>query len=195
MCPEQSEKCSVEAHPATVDESQTLLTCTIKPSSVFRPLTALHKNWLIPVAPSTGEKIHCTSSAAEQQASPDSCLEMQELHKLSRGDKTVEDATKSQELHELSRGDKTVDEAASPNFHCTSSAAKAQTSASVCHDSNPELRELPQQSRGDKTVEEAASPNFHCTSSAAKASTNVCKYQTSASVCHDSNPELRELLS
>ena len=55
MCPEQSEKCSVEAHPATVDESQTLLTCTIKPSSVFRSLTALHKKWLIPIAPSTGE--------------------------------------------------------------------------------------------------------------------------------------------
>ena len=46
MCPEQSEKCSVEAHPATVDECQTLLTCTIKPASVFHPLTDLHKKWL-----------------------------------------------------------------------------------------------------------------------------------------------------
>ena len=52
MCPEQSERCSVEPHPATVDESQTLVICTIKPFSVYLPLTALHKMWLPPRTPS-----------------------------------------------------------------------------------------------------------------------------------------------
>ena len=46
LCPEQSSKCSLLAHPATVDDSRSFLTCSLKPASVCHPLTRLQKMWL-----------------------------------------------------------------------------------------------------------------------------------------------------
>ena len=46
LCPEQSDRCSKRPHLATVDHSQTLLKCSIKPGTVFSPLTHDQKMWL-----------------------------------------------------------------------------------------------------------------------------------------------------
>ena len=46
LCPEQSERCSVEPHVATVDESQSSLTCSLSPDSVCHPLTEETRMWL-----------------------------------------------------------------------------------------------------------------------------------------------------
>ena len=46
LCPEQSSRCSVIPHPAIVDDSQSFLKCSLKPSSVFFPLTDEQKMWL-----------------------------------------------------------------------------------------------------------------------------------------------------
>ena len=46
MCQEQTSKCSVFPHYATVDESQSFLTCSIKPGDVFQSLTPDQKRWL-----------------------------------------------------------------------------------------------------------------------------------------------------
>ena len=46
LCPEQSSKCCLLAHPATVDDSRSFLTCSLKPASVCHPLTQLQKMWL-----------------------------------------------------------------------------------------------------------------------------------------------------
>ena len=46
LCPEQSERCSVEPHVATVDGSQSALTCSLKPGSVCHPLTEEQRMWL-----------------------------------------------------------------------------------------------------------------------------------------------------
>ena len=45
-CPEQSDRCCKRPHLATVDHSQTLLKCSIKPGTVFSPLTHDQKMWL-----------------------------------------------------------------------------------------------------------------------------------------------------
>ena len=46
LCPEQSERCSVEPHVATVDGSQSSLTCSLSPGSVCHPLTEEQRMWL-----------------------------------------------------------------------------------------------------------------------------------------------------
>ena len=46
LCPEQSERCSVEPHVATVDGSQSSLICSLRPGSVCHPLTEEHRMWL-----------------------------------------------------------------------------------------------------------------------------------------------------
>ena len=47
MCPQQSPQCSAEPpHPAIVDNSQTYLKCSLKPSSVCFCLTEEQKKWL-----------------------------------------------------------------------------------------------------------------------------------------------------
>ena len=57
-CPEQSDRCSERPHLATVDHSQTLLKCSIKPSTVFSLLTQDQKMWLnAQSSPETGEHL------------------------------------------------------------------------------------------------------------------------------------------
>ena len=46
LCPEQSSQCSVIPHPAIVDDSQSYLKCSLKPSSVYFPLSVEQKVWL-----------------------------------------------------------------------------------------------------------------------------------------------------
>ena len=46
LCPEQSDRCSERPHLATVDHSQKYLKCSIKPGTVFSPLTEDQKMWL-----------------------------------------------------------------------------------------------------------------------------------------------------
>ena len=46
LCPEQSDRCSKRPHLATVDHSQKYLKCSIKPSTVFSPLTQDQEMWL-----------------------------------------------------------------------------------------------------------------------------------------------------
>ena len=46
LCPEQSEKCSVEPHIATVDGSQSSLICSLRPGSVCHPLSEKQRIWL-----------------------------------------------------------------------------------------------------------------------------------------------------
>ena len=46
LCPEQSSRCSIFPHLATVDESGELLTCSRNPGSVCHPLTPDQKMWL-----------------------------------------------------------------------------------------------------------------------------------------------------
>ena len=46
LCPEQSFRCSVIPHPAIVDDSQSLLKCSLKPSGVCFSLTEEQKIWL-----------------------------------------------------------------------------------------------------------------------------------------------------
>ena len=46
LCPEQSSRCSVMPHPAIVDDSQSFLKCSLKPSSVCFPLTKEQNIWL-----------------------------------------------------------------------------------------------------------------------------------------------------
>ena len=57
-CPEQSDRCSERPHLATVDHSQKYLKCSIKPATVFSPLTEDQKMWLNAVgSPETGEHL------------------------------------------------------------------------------------------------------------------------------------------
>ena len=57
-CPEQSGRCSERPHLATVDHSQKYLKCSIKPGTVFSPLTEDQKMWLNAVgSPETGEHL------------------------------------------------------------------------------------------------------------------------------------------
>ena len=46
LCPEQSSRCSMIPHPAIVDDSQSFLKCSLKPSHVYFPLTKDQKIWL-----------------------------------------------------------------------------------------------------------------------------------------------------
>ena len=46
LCPEQSSRCSIFPHLATVDESHEFLTCSKKPSCVYSPLSPDQKMWL-----------------------------------------------------------------------------------------------------------------------------------------------------
>ena len=46
LCPEQSSRCSVIPHPAIIDDSQSFLKCSLKPSHVCFPLTKEKKIWL-----------------------------------------------------------------------------------------------------------------------------------------------------
>ena len=46
LCPEQGSRCSLMPHPAIVDDSQSFLKCSLKPSSVCFPLTKEQKIWL-----------------------------------------------------------------------------------------------------------------------------------------------------
>ena len=46
LCPEQSSRCSIFPHLATVDESGELLTCSRNPATVCHPLTPDQKLWL-----------------------------------------------------------------------------------------------------------------------------------------------------
>ena len=46
LCPEQGSRCSLMPHPAIVDDSQSFLKCSLKPSSVCFPLTKEQKLWL-----------------------------------------------------------------------------------------------------------------------------------------------------
>ena len=46
LCPEQSSKCSILPHLATVDESHSFLTCSVKPGEVFQCLSPYQKIWL-----------------------------------------------------------------------------------------------------------------------------------------------------
>ena len=46
LCPEQGSRCSLMPHPAIVDDSQSFLKCSLKPSSVCFPLTEEQKIWL-----------------------------------------------------------------------------------------------------------------------------------------------------
>ena len=58
LCPERSDRCSERPHLATVDHSQTLLKCSIKPGTVFSPLTEDQKMWLnAQSSPETGEHL------------------------------------------------------------------------------------------------------------------------------------------
>ena len=50
MCPEQSQKCSPEPHPASVNDRKTRLMCTINPS-IHQTLSNLHKMWLSASSP------------------------------------------------------------------------------------------------------------------------------------------------
>ena len=54
LCPEQSSRCSVLPHIATLDESNRLLICSRDPGSVYYPLTPDQKMWL-----SNGEYNRC----------------------------------------------------------------------------------------------------------------------------------------
>ena len=56
LCPEQSDQCSMRPHLATVDHSQTLLKCSIKPSTVCSLLTQDQKMWL-----NAGELFNCAN--------------------------------------------------------------------------------------------------------------------------------------
>ena len=47
LCPEQSKRCSVEPHVATVDGSQSSLTCSLRPDRVCHPLTEEQRMWLL----------------------------------------------------------------------------------------------------------------------------------------------------
>ena len=58
LCPEQSETCSLEPHPATVDGSQSSLTCSLRPGSVCHPLTEEQRMWL-PTASGESEWRSC----------------------------------------------------------------------------------------------------------------------------------------
>ena len=46
LCPEQSDRCSKRPHLAIVDHSRKYLKCSIKPGTVFSPLTEDQKMWL-----------------------------------------------------------------------------------------------------------------------------------------------------
>ena len=46
LCPEQTSRCSVIPHPAIVDDCQKFLKCSLKPSSVYFPLSEEQKVWL-----------------------------------------------------------------------------------------------------------------------------------------------------
>ena len=46
LCPEQTSRCSVVPHPAIVDDRQKFLKCSLKPSSVYFPLSVEQKVWL-----------------------------------------------------------------------------------------------------------------------------------------------------
>ena len=46
LCPEQTSRCSVIPHPAIVDDRQKFLKCSLKPSSVYFPLSVEQKVWL-----------------------------------------------------------------------------------------------------------------------------------------------------
>ena len=46
LCPKQSSHCSEMPHTATIDDSQRLLVCSVKPSTVWCPLTDEQKIWL-----------------------------------------------------------------------------------------------------------------------------------------------------
>ena len=46
LCPEQSSRCSVIPHPAIVDDYQKFLKCSLKPSSVYFPLSVEQIVWL-----------------------------------------------------------------------------------------------------------------------------------------------------
>ena len=50
LCPEQSSRCSVLPHPATVDDSLSFLKCSLKPGSVWHDLTSEQMMWLPIVA-------------------------------------------------------------------------------------------------------------------------------------------------
>ena len=58
LCPEQSERCSVEPHIATVDGSQSSLICSLRPGSVCHPLTEEQRMWL-PAASGESEWMSC----------------------------------------------------------------------------------------------------------------------------------------
>ena len=58
LCPEQSCRCSERPHLATVDHSRKYLKCSIKPGTVFSPLTEDQKMWLnAQSSPETGEHL------------------------------------------------------------------------------------------------------------------------------------------
>ena len=58
LCPEQSGRCSKRPHLATVDHSQTLLKCSIKPGTVYSSLAHDQKMWLnAQSSPEAGEYI------------------------------------------------------------------------------------------------------------------------------------------
>ena len=60
MCPGQSSQCSTEPHPATVVDSQRFLACTLKPKSVWHPVTDDQKIWLPKATRADGKQCqHC----------------------------------------------------------------------------------------------------------------------------------------
>ena len=46
MCPDQSSRCSESPHPATLDDKQSCLKCSLKPGTVSHPLSEDQKMWL-----------------------------------------------------------------------------------------------------------------------------------------------------
>jgi hypothetical protein len=46
MCPDQSGRCSESPHPATLDDKQSCLKCSLKPGTVSHPLSEDQKMWL-----------------------------------------------------------------------------------------------------------------------------------------------------
>ena len=46
MCPDQSGRCSKSPHPATLDDRQSCLKCSLKPGRVSHPLSEDQKMWL-----------------------------------------------------------------------------------------------------------------------------------------------------
>ena len=46
MCPDQSGRCSGSPHPATLDDKQSCLKCSLKPGTVSHPLSEDQKMWL-----------------------------------------------------------------------------------------------------------------------------------------------------